>query len=102
MTTGRGRAGWAPDESEQCWCCGCTVAANRTVRLGNHPEVGVCTRCARSIGKWGWEIEDRDRSGPGVRARDGFRALRRAVVRRGWQDAPIFGGPLRWLGRRLP
>jgi len=78
------------------------MAVGKTVRLGNHPEVGVCTRCARSIGKWGREIEDRDRSGPGVSARDGFRSLRKAVVRRGWQNARILGGPLRWLGKRLP
>lgn len=102
MTTGRAQADETPGEPSRCWCCGRPVAADQAVRLGNHPEVAVCVRCARSIGKWGREIEDRGRSGPGVRARDGLRGVRKAVVRRGWHNAPIFGGPLRWLGKRLP
>jgi len=74
----------------QCWCCGTVEDPTRLVRLGNHPEVGLCVRCAHSVSKWAWEIEDR------------FRALRRAVIRRGWHKSPLVGGPIRWIGKRLP
>lgn len=85
-----------------CWCCGAVDSPERQVHLGNHPEVALCLGCARWAAKEAWEIEDRDRSGPLVVARDGFRSLRRDVVRRGWHRSPLLGGPLRWLGKRLP
>jgi hypothetical protein len=72
------------------------------VHLGNHPEVTVCTGCARSVSKWAWEIEDQSRTGAAVRARDQFRRLRRGVVRRGWHRSRFIGRPLRWLGRHTP
>jgi hypothetical protein len=37
-----------------------------------------------------------------VLARDRFRDLRRAVVDKGWHHNRLFGGPLRWIGKRLP
>ena len=33
-----------------CWCCGRVTAEETLVRLGNHPEVGVCIDCVRSLG----------------------------------------------------
>jgi hypothetical protein len=72
------------------------------VHLGNHPEVALCIRCAHSVSKWAWEIEDQSKTGSLVMARDRFRAVRRGVVRRGWQHHPIVGRPIRWLGKRLP
>ena len=72
------------------------------VRLGNHPEVTICTRCARSVASWAGEIEDRSRDSIAARARDRLRSVRKAVVRHGWHHSPIIGGPLRWLGRHLP
>jgi hypothetical protein len=72
------------------------------VHLGNHPEVMICVRCAYAVRKWAREIEDRSRSGPLVAVRDQFRALRKAVVRRGWHQNSRFGGLIRWIGRRLP
>jgi hypothetical protein len=72
------------------------------VHLGNHPEVTVCIRCAHSISKWAWEIEDQSRTGIAVRARDGFRRLRRGVVQRGWHHHRLIGRPLRWIGRHTP
>jgi hypothetical protein len=86
----------------ECWCCGMSAAPETMVHLGNHPEVAICVRCAYSIKNWAWEIEDRSRTGPAVRARDGFRRLRRGVVRLGWHQSRLVGRPLRWLGRRLP
>jgi hypothetical protein len=86
----------------ECWCCGAITAPTRVVHLGNHPEVALCIRCAHSVSKWAWEIEDQSKTGPLVMARDRFRMLRRDVIRRGWQHNAVFGGPIRWIGKRLP
>lgn len=88
--------------ASQCWCCGAIEDPARLVHLGNHPEVTLCLGCARWVSKRAWEIEDASKAGPVVRVRDRFRAARRAVVDRGWHHHRVFGGPLRWLGKRLP
>ena len=85
-----------------CWCCGAGGDAARMVRLGNHPEVALCVGCAHWASKQAWEIEDGDRAGVRVAARNRFRQLRRSVVQRGLHNHPVLGRPLRWLGRRLP
>lgn len=92
----------ADGNPSECWCCGTIDDPTRLVHLGLHPEVALCIRCARSVSKWAWEIEDRSKTGPLVVARDRFRKLRRNVIRRGWQHSPVFGGPIRWIGKRLP
>jgi hypothetical protein len=89
-------------QGAECWCCGVRGADDGFVHLGNHPEVAVCPRCARSLSKWAGEIEDRDKAGIAVRARNGFRTVRRGVVRRGWHRSRVAGRPLRWVGRHLP
>jgi hypothetical protein len=89
-------------KASECWCCSIVDDPDRMVHLGNHPEVALCLRCARWASKQAWEIEDRTKTGPLVIARDRFRALRRGVIDRGWQHSPLFGGPLRWIGKRLP
>jgi hypothetical protein len=87
---------------DECWCCGAAREPDEMVHLGNHPEVVLCVGCARWAAKQACEIEDRDRSGPLVIARDRFRDVRRAVVGRGWHRSRLIGAPLRWIGRRLP
>ena len=72
------------------------------VHLGNHPEVGVCRPCARWAAKEAWEIEDRDSAGALVLGRDGLRIVRRFVIDRGWHRSRGLGGPLRWVGKRMP
>jgi hypothetical protein len=74
----------------------------KMVRLGNHPEVTLCTRCAHSVSKWAREIEDAGRTGLAARTRDQLRDVRKTVMRRGWHRYPLIGRPLRWLGRHLP
>jgi hypothetical protein len=94
-----------PDEGAgpaECWCCGDVVDRRKTVQLGNHPEVTICVRCAYSLKNWAWEIEDRSKSGPLVRVRAAMRRVRRNVMHRGWHRSRWLGGPVRWLGRRLP
>lgn len=97
----------AADEAEQldrstCWCCGAMEVSGRLVHLGNHPEVALCLRCAHWAAQRAWEIEDANRVGPLVWARERVRAGRRTVMDHGWQHHRVFGAPLRWLGKRLP
>ena len=34
-----------------CWCCGRITAEEALVRLGKHPEVGLCINCVRFLGR---------------------------------------------------
>jgi hypothetical protein len=94
--------GERPRQQSECWCCGVIEDPVKLVRLGNHPEVTVCTRCAHSISKWAWAIEDQSRAGFAVGARDQLRRLRKTVVQRGWHHNRFIGRPLRWLGKHTP
>lgn len=89
-------------EPSQCWCCGRTDEPSRLVHLGNHPEVGVCTRCARFLDKQARALEDQARGGLGARVRTGLRRARQGVIRRGWHRSRVFGRVLRFLGRFTP
>jgi hypothetical protein len=91
-----------PGAASRCWCCGSPAEPDRMVHLGNHPEVGVCLRCAHFLSKRAQEIEDRSRTGAAVGARKLFRRLRQAVVAHGWQNSRFIGRPLRALGKHLP
>jgi hypothetical protein len=88
--------------ASECWCCGCTDDPTLMVHLADHPEVALCRGCARWAAKQAWEIDDRAKTGRIVIVRDLLRNMRQAVVDRGWHNNRIFGGPLRWLGDRLP
>ncbi|WP_322756192.1 hypothetical protein [Frankia sp. Cas3] len=85
-----------------CWCCGGTYQEPDLVRLGNHPEVGVCLSCAHFLHQQARSREDALRPSPASRLRDGLRAGRCLVIRWRWHQHPVIGRPLRWLGRRLP
>ena len=85
-----------------CWCCGSAYQEAELVRLGNHPEVGVCLRCAHFLHQQARGREDALHPSPATRVRDQLRAGRRIVMQRGWHQKPVIGRPLRWLGRRLP
>lgn len=91
-----------PGAGPRCWCCGEPVDPGRTVRLGQHPEVRLCLRCAHFVHQRAREIEDEDRRGPAVLVRDGLRRARAGVIRRGWHRSRLLGPGLRWLGRHLP
>jgi hypothetical protein len=93
-----------PDSSgwPECWCCGTHHPPEQMVQLGNHPEVTICPRCTVFLRNRAREIEDRDRGGVGVLARDGMRQGREWVVEHGLHRNPVLGPPLRWLGRHLP
>jgi hypothetical protein len=85
-----------------CWCCGQPATESAVVRLGGHPEVAVCWRCAHSLHQQARGREDAARPSPVGRVRDGLREGRRLVMRHGWQHTPGIGRVLRWLGPRLP
>ena len=85
-----------------CWCCGKRYAESEVVRLGEHPEVGVCLGCAHFLHRQARTREDAARPSPATRARDLLRAGRELVMRRGWHNIPLIGPVLRRLGSRLP
>ena len=85
-----------------CWCCAWTGPESGVVRLGSHPEVAVCLRCAHFLHQQARGREDAARPSPATRLRDGLRAGRRLVMRQRWHQKPVIGPVLRWLGPRLP
>jgi hypothetical protein len=85
-----------------CWCCGEPRPESAVVHLGSHPEAAVCLRCAHFLHQQARGREDAARPSAAARVRDGLRAGRRLVMRRGLHKAPVIGRVLRWLGPRLP
>ena len=90
------------DGTADCWCCGRPRPESDVVRLGGHPEVAVCLRCAHYLHQQARSREDARRPSAAARVRDALRAGRRLVMRRGWHQAPVIGRLLRRLGQRLP
>lgn len=87
---------------DACWCCGTERSSVELLHLGQHPEVNICLPCAHFLHKEAKRIEDQDRSGLGVRARDLARTGRQHVIEQGWHRNRVLGPTLRWLGRYLP
>ncbi|HYU04242.1 MAG TPA: hypothetical protein VEL02_10415 [Jatrophihabitantaceae bacterium] len=101
-TTAAAAAGSDAAEPLECWCCGTTYQESDLVRLGSHPEVGVCLACAHYLHLQARGREDARRPSLASRVRDQARAARQMVIQRGWQRNRVIGRPLRWLGRHLP
>ncbi len=102
MTTVQVDTGPDTTEPQTCWCCGCSCTEPDMVRLGNHPEVGLCLPCAHYLHQQARGREDARHRSPAARLRDVLRAARSLVIRRGWHESALAGRPLRWLGNRLP
>ncbi|AEH10796.1 MULTISPECIES: hypothetical protein [Protofrankia] len=66
-------------EPRVCWCCGGTYPEPGLVRLGSHPEVGICLPCAHYLHQQARGREDARRRSPAARLRDGLRAGLRLV-----------------------
>lgn len=85
-----------------CWCCGTHYPESELVRLGQHPEVGVCLRCARWLHRRAVQRDDERYPSPGSRLRHGIRGIRAVVIRKRWHQRGRLGVVLRWLDRHLP
>jgi hypothetical protein len=82
-----------------CWCCGRMTAEKALVRLGNHPEVGVCVSCVRFLGR---RARDYQASVWHQQLRGAAETVRGEVMRRGWHERPGIGPALLWINRHLP
>jgi hypothetical protein len=95
------------DEAEpqpRCWCCGRLQSEDRLIRLGTHPEVGVCFPCAKFLHRRAREQDDLIRGDHGLAAhgRTVVQTGRDIVLRHGWQNGRISGPVLRWMDKFLP
>jgi hypothetical protein len=82
-----------------CWCCGRVTAGETLVRLGMHPEVGVCVSCVRFLGR---RARDYQASVMRSRLRRAAESVRSQVMSRGWHERPVIGPGLRWINRHAP
>jgi hypothetical protein len=85
-----------------CWCCSTQYPQAELVRLGQHPEVGVCLGCARWLQRRAVQRHDEHHPSPAARMRTGIQRIRTTVIRRGWHERGILGNLLRWIDRHLP
>lgn len=85
-----------------CWCCGQRYPDAELLRLGSHPEVGVCVRCVRWLRRRARERVDAGRVDLGAVLRRTIRQARAVVIEHGWQHRPILGPALRRIDRHLP
>jgi hypothetical protein len=88
----------------RCWCCGRHYPEDRLVRLGTHPEAGVCFQCAKFLHRRAREQYDEVHGDHGLtaRGRAAFKTGREFVLRHGWQNGRFSGRVLRWLDKFTP
>lgn len=85
-----------------CWCCGSEYRESELVRLGRHPEVGVCLRCARWLQRRATQRHDELKPSASARVRGGVRLAREWVISNRWHERGRLGAFLRWLDHHLP
>ena len=68
-----------PPGDPGCWCCGDRTVAASLLRLGDHPEVGVCFRCVKVLARRKRELERQTRAAP-----EGWPLWRRVQFRAGF------------------
>jgi hypothetical protein len=86
----------------RCWCCGADRPEEELVNLGDHPEVGICPRCALWLHRRATELADAQHPTIAGRLRTGVRTVRTAVIRKGWHERGHLGALLRRIDRYLP
>lgn len=82
-----------------CWCCGRETADDALVRLGSHPEVGVCVNCAHFLARRARDIQATQLR---KRLRGTAESIRREVMARNLHNQPVIGPALRWINRHSP
>jgi hypothetical protein len=82
-----------------CWCCGKVTAEDALVRLGKHPEVGVCVSCVRYLNR---KARDYQASVLRQQLRGAAESVRGEVTARGWHQRPVVGPILQWISRHSP
>lgn len=93
------RAQVAKATESACWCCGRPTAEDALIRLGHHPEVGICVSCVHFLGR---RARDYQATVTRRRLRSTAESIRAKVMARGWHEHPTFGPVLRWINRHLP
>jgi hypothetical protein len=86
----------------QCWCCGQSHDEAELTRLGNHPEVAVCERCARWLHRRAQAPTDAGSGSWQARTRRAMGWARSGVMRLRLHQRPVIGSLLRRLDRHLP
>ena len=85
-----------------CWCCGTERVETELVRLGAHPEVGLCFTCAVWVKRRAAARQHEQHPTTGGRLLHGLERVRAAVIARGWHERGRLGALLRRLDRHLP
>lgn len=85
-----------------CWCCGAHCAEHDLVRLGAHPEVGVCLDCAHGLRRRARGRHDEVHPTRAGQLRRALHTLREQVISCGWHEHGRLGTVLRCLDRHLP
>jgi hypothetical protein len=98
MTAAQQQGSTAPTE---CWCCGKAFGEDKLVRLGQHPEVGLCRQCATWVKRHA--VARRHAQQPYLASQllRGIDAVRNKVIDRGWHDHHWLGPLLRRIDRHL-
>ena len=82
-----------------CWCCGRPGSKHTLVRLGNHPEVGICIPCVHFLRRRAMDLQATVMR---QTLRGAAESVRGQVMARGWHRRPLIGPALQWLNRQLP
>ena len=90
-----------PEEQSSCWCCGAPFEDSALTRLGAHPEVGICSGCARWLSRRARLGAERRSGTPAAVLRRGIHRAREAVIRIGVHEWPGLGPLLKGLDRHL-
>ncbi|MGH3823192.1 MAG: hypothetical protein ACRDRA_10220 [Pseudonocardiaceae bacterium] len=91
-----------PTGHSDCWCCGKIFGEDKLVRLGEHPEVGVCLQCATWLKRRAIAHHHKQHPSPSGRLLSAIDTVRNKVIKRGWHDHPRLGPLLRGINRYLP
>lgn len=86
----------------RCWCCGSERPEAELVRLGAHPEVGVCLDCAHWLRRRAIARHDERHRTPPAWLRARLQAVRDYVIGKGLHERGLLGSLLRRIDRHLP